>query len=247
MPDILEKPWTLETPDGFTIYGVLNSANIPSKSAIFMVHGLTGHMYEYHFKRAADTFAQDYDVYRFNLYDGNKNGRELKNCTLDTHAQDLNTVLENFSAAYDKIFLIGHSYGGVTVMLAQPSICTAASLWDPSFDLKDINETFAATYSPELNAYILNWGVSYLMSKAMHEQGNALDLEACIELSKNFKHPVQVLHAGNGYFIHFEVSYHSFGNPKNVRDVVSGTEHCFYEGNSCDELLEKTKSWFDSF
>ena len=34
---------------------------------------------------------------------------------------------------------------------------------------------------------------------------------------------------------------------KSTQDVVEGTSHCFYEGNSCDALLSKTEAWFSKF
>jgi dienelactone hydrolase len=240
-----ETKWTLKTADKHIIYGLKNSARGKPKGAVFIVHGLTGHMYEYQLKSAADYFAaQGLDVYRFNLYDGDKSARRLLDCTLQTHADDLNTVLKKFAGPYKETFAIGHSYGGTTVMLAQPKTLTAASLWDPTFNVKRVDECFEAQYKKYTGFYSVDWGTTYLIGKAMHDHGHTLDEKACLKLAETFKHPVQVVLAGDGFFIKDKFSYHSLGHPKNRRDVVKGTVHCFHEGNTTAELLKKTHAWF---
>ncbi|MBL8638204.1 MAG: alpha/beta fold hydrolase [Alphaproteobacteria bacterium] len=242
----METTWTIPTPDGHTIYGVKNSSGLTTSKAIFIVHGLTGYMNEYALKRAADYFEETYDVYRFNLYDGQDSGRDLIDCTIQTHADDLNTVLSHFGSTYEKIFLIGHSYGGPSIMMANPSGISAVSLWDPSFDLRLIQEMFKSAYTPCGDMYMVNWGTTYLIGKAMYEEAGQLDESACIELSKKFLSPVQVISAGDGFFVQQPLSWHSFGDPNNIREFIAGTVHCFYEGNTCDELLKKTQDWFNT-
>lgn len=239
----METNWTIPTSDGHKIYGVKNaSSEKQAKQAIFIVHGLTGHINEYALKRAAEYFSPEYDVYRFSLYVGEEGARSLVDCTIQTHADDLNAVLDAFADSYEKVFLIGHSYGGATVMMANPEKITSVSLWDPSFNLNDIQQEFI----PIGDHYIYGSGVSSLLGKDMYEEAGRLDGDACVKLAQDFKHPVQVVHAANGWYIKRGDSYHSFN--KNSRyDVVEGTVHCFYEGNTCDDLLQKTESWFKQF
>ena len=130
-------------------------------------------------------------------------------------------------------------------MLARPEKLTAASLWDPSFDLRNMQKAFSTQYEEKDDFYIVNWGVSYLLNKAMYEEANRLDLEACSQLARDFGHPVQVIHAADGFYVNEPLSWHSFGNPLNRREVVADTVHCFHEGKTCDELLAKTAAWFD--
>ncbi len=241
---IMESSWTINLEDNTIIYGTKNSANKFADSAIFIVHGLTGHMNEYAIKRAADYFHSSYDVYRFNLYDGEEGARQLINCSIKTHADDLNTVLSEFSGLYKKIFLIGHSYGGTTIMCANPSNITAVSLWDPSFNLNRIQKDFVQIPFVNNDYYVLNWGNSYLIGKDMYDEAGKLDENACINLAKDFLSPVQVIHAGDGLYVNDEISYHSFGNKNNIRDIVPDSVHCFYEKNTCDVLLDKTEKWF---
>ena len=117
-----EWRWHIPTADGHQIYGCTNSLeSVSPDRAIILVHGLTGNMNEYHHKTAAHFFIKHkYDVIRFNLYSDMPKSRSLSACTLQTHAADLNTVLEQKAKTYRKIFLAGHSYGGPTIMIAQP-------------------------------------------------------------------------------------------------------------------------------
>lgn len=241
----MDSPWTLTAPDGATIYGVANSSG-QADTAVFIVHGLTGHMYEYQHKRAADHFAPRFDVYRFNLYDGREGARALVDCTIATHAADLQTVLARFAGRYRRVFLIGHSYGGPTIMRANPGGITAVSLWDPSYDLRGVQEQFKKSYVADGAYYQVNWGTSYLIGRAMFEEAARMDAALCERLAREFSAPVQVVLAGEGHYAGKPHSYDSF-NARNRRDIVYGTQHCFYEGASCDELLEKTARWFESF
>lgn len=242
----MEKEWTLQTPDGATVYGVTNGSG-HAKSAIFMVHCLAGDRNHYAFKRAADYFSPDYDVYRFDLYTWKAGARHLIDCTIQTHADDLNYVMAEYASKYSKVFLIGHSYGGPSVMLANPSHVTAVSLWDPSYDLNKIQESFTKKYVEQQRLYSCDWGICILIGEPMYQEAGQLDAHACAELSKKFKSPIQVIHASEGVYIHDAESYHSHGDKRNIREVVSGTEHNFYEGHSCDDLLQLTAKWFEKF
>ncbi|MBI1328109.1 MAG: hypothetical protein GC136_10780 [Alphaproteobacteria bacterium] len=242
----MEQKWDFKSSDGAAIYGVKNSV-AAADAAIFMVHGLMCNMYEYAFKRAADYFERDYDVYRFNLYDGRDGARCLNDCSLTTHANDLIDVLNSFSREYKKVFLIGHSYGGTAVMLANIKGVTAVSLWDPSYDLTRTQKAFSKKHVEERDLYSLNRGISQLLGKGMFEQAGSLTQEACEALSSEFQSPVQVLSAENAMCAKDKDSFHSYCAHPSVREVIKGADHYFREGNSCDILLEKTEEWFRRF
>lgn len=242
-----EEKWTVSTSDGFKIYGVKSFRKPKATSAIFMVHGLTSTMHDYAFKRAADFFSTKHDVYRFNLYDGEKGARMMRNCTLRTHADDLDTVLKKFGKKYKHIFLIGHSYGGPTIMLSKMKGVTAVSLWDPPFDLKTLRTKHAEIFETLGNYYVINWGTSCLMSIEMFNQDLRLDEKACIELSKKCPCPLQVINAADSFYVKQPLSWHSYCKHKHKREYIKGTAHCFHEGNTCDELLKKTDKWFRRF
>ena len=105
-----ESTWSIPTSDGKTIYGVLNKpTGKTNKKAILHVHGLTGHVYEFSQTTMAARFPeQGYDIIRPYLYHAPDNARKLVDCTLKTHADDIDTIFDHFRKDYDEIFVSGH-------------------------------------------------------------------------------------------------------------------------------------------
>ena len=242
-----EKRWTLPTSDGHLIYGCTTMAQSePSPVGIILVHGLGGNMNSYHHKTTANYFAKSgYDVIRFNLYDGEPQARRMEKCTLRIHANDLNAVIDSMGASYGTLFLIGHSFGGVTVMIAQNPKIAAVSLWDPSFDLP-------ATWrsNPELkrigDLHVLDWGTTIIMGEDMIKEAQTdYNREQCLLISRTYGKPIQVIHAADR--VNETVSWHSTGNEMNERHVVAGADHCFYNGNTLNSVHRLTEEWFARF
>ena len=250
----MEDYWQIDTEEGITLHGILNHAASAQKTpdaAIIIIHGLTGHPNEYLHKRAADFFtAKGYDVIRPYLYGGD-NGRALVDCTLEIHAQDVNTVLANIQGKYKKIFLIGHSYGGPSVMIASPEKITAVSLWDPSFNMPALWEMSPPTEM--LGFYTVRFGgVDHVLGEAMVEEGRTrFDEEECLNISKNFPAPIQVIGADESdeaeLYAQCSLSWHSGYQGQKDCTKISNADHMFTRENSCDKLLETTLEWFERF
>lgn len=114
----MEKQLKLRTKDGHIIYGTLNFTSRKSDLLAIFVHGLTGHPNEHTFHGAAQQFPRKgVDVFRFALYTGEKEGRKMSDCTITTHAQDLDSVVSYYRKKYRKIAVIGHSLGSPTILM----------------------------------------------------------------------------------------------------------------------------------
>lgn len=244
------EEWTLNTSDGKTICGVTDFAHKSGQAdkVLVLVHGLTGHMNEYHIKGAANFFRDHgYDVVRFNLYDG-ENGRRLRDTNLQIYARDLNQVLDEKAVGYEKIFIAGHSYGGPTIMVAQPRQATALSLWDPAFEMTKNFAEKNFILVEDQNFYI--WpknNEAILGYEFIDEYKNIYDLEKCLSLSKSLSAvPIQVVAAEEGYG-QDELSWHSAGHDLNERHIVMNADHCFWRGNVFQEVLDKSLEWFERF
>ena len=158
-------------------------------------------------------------------------------------------MLEQKAKTYRKVFLIGHSYGGPTIMIAQPRRAAALSLWDPSFDLPerwkaedrtDIKQIKGVTY--------LDWGREIIIGEAMlAEARSRYGAEECLALSESLGKPRQVVTASAGFYATQKVSWHSRGNPANERVTVKGADHCFHNGSVLDDVLAATLGWFERF
>ncbi len=250
----MEDYWEIESGDGFTIHGILDHAagdQATPEKAVIIIHGLTGNPHEYIHESAADFFTEKgYDVIRPYLY-GGENGRALVDCTLETHAQDVNTIVNNIRGKYKKLFLVGHSYGGPTVMIAKPNGITAVSLWDPSFNMPALWEM-----SPPkeiLGLYVARFGgVDHLLGEAMIEEGRTrFGEKECLKISGEFTAPVQVIGADESdeadLYAQCSLSWHSGYEGKKECIKVAGADHIFVRGESCDKLLNATLKWFEQF
>lgn len=244
-----DEGFFLPTPDGFCIYGVVNKAiaDKPARKLLVLAHGLTGHYSEYIFMMARDFFtARGYDVVRFDFYSSEPKARSLRDCLLQTHIQDLEQVLAHFREGYDSVFVAGHSYGGMTTLVANPDV-NAISLWDSSlYPYREYWER-EARYLPELDCYALYTGINALVGKAMVEESCRYDLEKMRNVAEALKPPAQIIAAAEhvkrpGQKQVFDM----LPDPKDYTEV-KGAHHDFCENDTAQILMNKTWEWFERF
>src|SRR3989344_1336712 len=115
----MEKQLKIKTPDKKVIYGTLRGSL--DKPLVIFVHGFTGFKDEHQFFNGARFFEKrGFSSFRFNLYHWEKGARKLEDCTLSLHGEDLDQVVEYFrKKGVKKIFAVGHSFGGLTVLLSK--------------------------------------------------------------------------------------------------------------------------------
>lgn len=143
-PD-LQSEIAVDVGSGKRVYAILDQAenNKSDRVAIF-AHGLTCQPNDYILQTARDHFnAKGYDVARIYFYSGRQDGRLLQDSTLALHANDLNALVKHLKKdkQYKKTFVVGHSYGGTTLLFANPSV-DALAFWDAPVD--PWNELFKA-------------------------------------------------------------------------------------------------------
>lgn len=241
-----EVDFSIPASDGVVIYGRINYAgDMPSSRLVVLSHGLTGHINEYIHLMARDYFnEQGYDVVRISYYSSGEKARNLKDCTLKIHASDLNTVLGHFSKNYSKTFVAGHSYGGLTILFANPDVA-AVSFWDASF-VPSFWKSESA-YIPELDCYKIGWGCYNLVGKEMVEEAADIREESAIAMAQALKAPAQVILAGdNSENEKRTLLFDSLKGQKDFYDVPHA-DHCFNKGETVYDLLEKTGKWFERF
>lgn len=225
----------------FNIYGVLDQKLETDKLIIF-VHGLTGHKNEHHFYNAAKFFTgKKFATFRFDLYTGQKNGRQLKDCTINTHSEDLNQVINYFRKKFRKIYLVGHSLGGPTVLGANLNEIQKIVLWDPSAKLYSEVEKKWCSFDKRINAYIVHWGTSFIINKRMIDDWKGLDYG---EWVKNTSAPLKIICAGQGVMKKtWKKLLGKFKN-KTALVVIKDAGHVFDEKDTETQLFKETLAWF---
>ena len=227
------------------IYGRLRGPL--TKPLIIFVHGLTGHMDEHIFYNGARYFEKhNFSSFRFNLYQNDKDARKLDQCNLKTHVHDLNLVVKYFlEKEVKKIFVVGHSYGGPTILLSNNENYQAIVLWDPSYNPKRVFTK--AKYVKELNKYILKWSYGFVIGKKMFVEAKKISEKESEQIIKNVFKPIKIICAGKEKRVALAKKYYSAANQPKDFVVIKNAGHCFNENGTEDELFKQTLSWFKKY
>lgn len=241
----METNLDIPAHDGKEIYTVMNkAANGASDTLILIGHGLTGHPYEYLHQHARDFFTNNgYDLVRMAFYWGEPNMRTLPDTTLELQAKDVLSVIHHYKSDYKRIFYIGHSYGGLTGLIANPDI-DGVIFWDSTYCPQWMKGE--VVHIPEIDAYILAGGRANLVGKAMHDEAMRLTRAHVDDMALAFKAPALVVKSGaNPLNVGPEELYEGLRDPKEYI-VIKDADHCFYTGDTVTDLLEQTEQWISS-
>lgn len=237
----MEKEFKISTSNAKSIYGVLRG---PLKSPLVVfVHGLTGDKNEHQFFNGA-RFLQRHGLssFRFNLYGWQKDARKLHHCTLKTHAFDLDRVISYFRGkGIKKVFVVGHSYGGKTILMSQRKDFDVAVLWDPSYGSSAISSS--AHYIKSLNGFLEldETPYGYLLGKGMVREAKQSQVEGRIQ---DLRVPVKIIAAGKGFLVRGSKWYYRAANKPKSLAIIPNATHCFDEYGAEEKLFKETLDWF---
>lgn len=236
----MEREVVLKTKDGHNIYGMLTLPRRATRRLVVFVHGLTGHKNEHLFYNGARFFARrGVASFRFDLYSGEKGGRSLMNCTCLTHAGDIDAVVKRFQKRFSKIYLVGHSLGGPSVLMADVKKIFGIVLWDPSSRATLLK---LAGKIPRLgSSYVLKWGTEHLVGKKMRDEW--LRFSTPEQLTGKITVPLLVLCAGKGILKKGGMDYCKYAKGPSRFAVIKNAGHCFDENETAQDLLLETAKW----
>lgn len=241
----MEKSVKIKTKDNHIIYGTLNAPKKKSDKLIIFVHGLTGYQNEHIYYNAVKFFnKKGFAVFRFDFYSAEKKARKLSECTIALHAKDLKQIIYYFKNKYTKLFLVGHSLGGITVLLSDVHKVSAIVLWDPSVNLKNRlkGSVFDYTkYNKCLDAYILSWGVEYIIGKKMHEEWFSFLKPK--ELMARISKPIKIIVAEKGILVKGGKEYYKYAKKPKAFAIIKGAHHTFDEEGAEEKLFRETWKW----
>ncbi len=225
------------TSDEKVTYAIKNSVAKNGALVVF-VHGLGGNNQRHLFYNGARFFPEKgFDTLRINLYDRPENARKLHECSIDTHAADIDAVIESVKDTYEKVFLIGHSLAGPSIIYSKQNV-TATVLWDPSIVLDPSQQLSWEEVTPG-GDYFLKYGDWKLVSRALHDQW----AETNIDMLKRMKVPTKIIAAGDGPLVDrwnqvldkIPVPYEYY--------IVKGAGHGFDEWGTEEELFAETLAY----
>lgn len=222
----------------------------PHQPLFIIVHGLPGSMDEDFYLNATRWFAkQGYATFRFNLYSGEKDSRQLMESTLKTHASDIDAIVRYFyKKKFKKIFLVGHSYGGPSILLSNEQKFDGAVLWDPSYKIsftKTEKGSPAVKYIKDVKGYIMKWGINFVIGKAMADEADTIDWN---NLTKNFHVPLKIISAGSSPLVRGAKHYFKDANSPKDLTIIKNATHYFNDTESMRENVYKiSDEWFKKF
>ncbi len=242
MENILKIPIEAEK----FIYGTLNYSNSANDKLVIFVHGLFDNEISQLMFNAGHYFSKNnFSSFRLNLYHFKPDSRHFSECTLSQHSLDLEKVIDYFKPKYKFIFLVGHSFGGLTVINANLENVTAVSLWEPSSFISCPPNLYIK-YNEKVKKYIFNIGYDIVVEEKFMNDLNSYPNE--LELIKKIKCPVQIAYADGPKGGQIESSIRYFKNithnEKNLLPIY-GASHSFREENTEEKLYNKTAEWFN--
>ncbi len=244
----MEKILKIAIGGGKNLYGKFEGS---SKQPLFIiVHGLPGNMDEEFYHNATRYFKKNkYATFRFNLYDWRESARQLIDCTLRTHADDIDAVVKHFrKKGFKKIFIAGHSFGGPSILLSKQQDFNAVALWDPSYEISFTKRRYGFSggkYVKEIKGYLMCWGASTVIGKNMANEVDSLDWQ---NLTKKFNPPIIEILAGKGVLLKKASNYFKHARTQKKIVVIKGATHYFDETEKIQQaVFNETKKWFDKF
>ncbi len=240
----MEKELDIKTCDGLTIKGILYKKEENAENLVIFLHGLTSNMNAYHIKAGVEFFYnKGFAVYGYSQYsDEELNGKKpralYEGITLTRQKEDLKDIFNFFKNDYKNIYLVGHSYGALTIAIANLP-CKAQGLWDPvtKGDLWD-----DAKYKTEGDRFFrkLN-GTLVDLNNAMKEDSYNYTNDKVKDICKNIKTPTLTIGSLCSWGA-YNTCYKDF--IKNSDFYMIEADHNFTKLGQVQEVCEKTYNFF---
>ena len=242
-----EKNLKIKLSDGHFLYGKFYGSF--DKPLFIVLHGLTGNMDEELYSSAVYWFQRrKYSTFRFNFYGFEKNARQLMDCSLKIHSNDLDTVINYFRKKGVKtIFVVGHSFAGPIIFSSCKQNFNATVLWDPTYKIsftKSSSGFPCGKYVKEINGYIMPWGANVIISKTMAEE---IDAFPWTTITKHFTAPLKIIIAGKGELKDAKKYLNALKTKKSCVTIKNATHYFNDSPKMRNNLFEFTNSWFAKF
>jgi dienelactone hydrolase len=220
------------------VYGLLRE--VEGAPIIVTIHGLGGTLSEHiHYNGAKIFSAAGYSVLRVSLYGGELDSRNLAQCDVDTHVNDVSIVLKSLRQQGKRIAIVGHSLGGLVVQRTDRDLFDVAVLWDPvDTQQPDFTTWDEAEWNDDHNMWVMHWGADVLVSKALenswwHAQPDHHDLGK----------PTKIIAAGDTWMSEPGKRYALAQSGPSQYVSIDGADHGFKLGDQSEQLHIETLSW----
>lgn len=245
-----ESKFELRLADGKKINGILRGNLSDESPVVVMMHGRTGHANQLlQYLAAHHLYEQGITSLRLSMYDFGQAYRSVFDCTLDTHISDFDTVVKHLrEQGVKKLFALGHSYGGLTILGSQSNL-EGAVLWDPSHGLIWQDSTPKNPEYPEKKlgeVIICTSGPGYLLPATQGAYDEKLG--DTTSWAKDKPYPMKFILAGAGRLAKYaRLYYEAAPEPKAVAEIADA-HHQFEDSDEViEQLLKETATWIKQY
>ncbi len=245
---VSEKTIYIDLPktNGLKIKGILRGDfTVP---LVVMMHGRPGSGNELlQFLGARYLHEKGFSTLRLFMYDFEKTTRNLLDCTLQTHTEDFEAVVNYLKRQnVPKIFAVGHSYGGLTILKSQAKL-DGAVLWDPTHGLIWHDEPDLGTDFPKKtydNVVVGLAGPGYITPKPMEDDDLAMGDTTNLAAHKGY--PLKLIAAGKGKMSHLGKRYiKAADEPKKFLEIADAHHQLEDSDEVMQKLFKETVQWFE--
>ena len=236
--------------DGIALQADLDMPENPKEKmpVVVLIHGLTGWRTERHILAVAKAFNEcGYAVLRADMYGHGESGGEFRNHTLFKWMNNAMTLVDYARALpfADRIFLAGHSQGGLMAMLTAalkrdvisglvplspacmiPEECRHGRLLSFSFDPEHIPD---ALPTPDGRVYGGNY---FRVAQTIHVE-EAID---------QYTGPVLLVHGDADEAVPYHCGAEAANRYRNCEFIaIPGDDHCY--NHHLDQVVNAVKDW----
>lgn len=240
----MEKEIKISIPQKKFIYGRLRG--FLKWPLVVFVHGLGGIMDQHiYYNGSRYLEKRGFSSFRFNLYGWEKNARKLGECTLQTHASDLDRVIKYFrEKGAKKLCVIGHSFGGPAILMSKNKNFDCVVFWDPSYDVPLSFQN--ARYLKALDTYVSTWNFDVVLNKKMIE-GSQILKQKEEELIQQIHVPIKIICAGKGWLARGGRRYFALAAKPKEFVIIKNAGHTFDENGVEEKLFTETFHWLKKY
>ncbi len=183
---------------------------------------------------------------RVNMYDHTDDTRDMIDCTMDTHAEDLNRIVAYAQSHQSpQIFAVGHSYGGLTILSSTAGLDGAVLLEPSHFKCSMELDESIKPKRKEVTQKIVAYenGAGYIDPLPMvHERKQKAALAE--ETLAQKAYPLLFIAAENCTLLPYIQKYHQVANQPKKLYIAEGASHNLTD---TDEIMlgvfQQTLTW----
>lgn len=183
---------------------------------------------------------------RVNMYDLANDTRDMIDCTVETHAEDLSRIVAYVRKQRSpQVFAVGHSYGGLTILSSNATLDGAVLLEPSHFKCSMELDESLGSRRKEITQKVVAYenGAGYIDPLPMVRERKRKATLAEEALAQK-TYPLLFIAAENGMLLPYIEKYHQVANQPKKLYVAKGASHALTDS---DEIMlnvfQQTLAW----